>query len=177
MRSAFVGAFFAFLPPAAFAAPVTVPVDAVVMPDTPSGKGDPDMIVCRAPQQIAGSGQLGPKSCAYNYEWWQFTTHGKDLAADGETVIEKRTVAYPTGKGNPDAVTCRDPKYLGGSLHIRHFGPEVCQTNRFWADLIKDRKAVDASGGIVPAVRWGLMSASAGTNNADPQAGYRIGGP
>jgi hypothetical protein len=147
------------------------------MPDTPSGKGDPNGIVCRAPQRIAHSDRFGPKTCAYNFEWWYFTTHGKDLAADGETVIERRTVAHPTGKGNPEAVTCRDPQYLGGSLRIRHFGPEVCQTNRFWADLIKDRKAVDANGRIVSAVQqWGSIGDS-GPNYTDPLAGYRMGGP
>jgi len=31
-----------------------------VMPDTPSGMGDPAAVVCRAPQPIS-SGQMGPK--------------------------------------------------------------------------------------------------------------------
>jgi len=62
MRSAFVGAFFAFLPLAAFAAPVTVPVDAVVMPDTPSGKVIPTRSCAARPSrsQAAASSDQNP---------------------------------------------------------------------------------------------------------------------
>ena len=38
----------------------------------------------------------------------------------------------PRGNGDPDAVTCRVPQLLPGS---RLPGPEVCETNRFWATL------------------------------------------
>jgi hypothetical protein len=60
---------------------------------------------------------------------------GKDLAADGTTRVDRPTVADPTGEGEPDAVTCRTSKL---ALH----GP-VCQTNRFWADLIKNHQTID----------------------------------
>lgn len=101
MRYAAVGALFAFLATGAVAAPVAIPADAVVMPDTPSGKGDPNTIVCRAPQHIAGSNQVGPKRCGYNYEWWQLTSHGKDLAADGVTVINSPWWKTPMDRETP----------------------------------------------------------------------------
>ena len=158
MRIAVAGAFFACLlsSPSAFTASV-VTGDPVVMPDTPSGEGDPSTIVCRAPQQLSGNDRLGPKSCGYNYEWAQLTAHGKDLASDGKMVIDRRTVSNPKGKGNPDAVTCREPKLIGPrgmALRIQHYGPEVCETNRFWANLNKSRKIVAENGAIVPELEW-----------------------
>src|SRR5207302_5742288 len=115
--------------------------NAVVMASTPSGEGDPDTIVCRAPQRIADSGQFGPEACGHNYEWQRLAMNGKDLAPDGKTLIDRPTVANPKGEGDPDAVTCRTPRFV-----IR--GPliEVCRTNRFWADLIKNQQMVDAHG-------------------------------
>jgi hypothetical protein len=176
MRTAIVGALFACLfAPEAFAVPAVpaaIPADPVVMPDTPSGTGDPNTMVCRASQRISDGDQLGPKICGYNHEWWQLTAHGKDLAPDG-TVIDRPMEWSPKGHGNPDAVTCRKPKSLpepGFNL-----GPEVCQTNRFWADLIKNHKIVDARG-EVSAVSLG-MPAYEGTGYVDPLAGYRMGGP
>jgi hypothetical protein len=177
MRNAVVGALIACLPFSlgALAAPEITGVDPVVMPDTPSGVGDPRAIVCRAPQRFADSNQFGPKSCGYNYEWWQLTTQGKDLAPDGKTVIDRPVVANPDGKGNPDAVTCRAPRQIAGpSLHIRHFGPEVCQTNQFWADLNKNYKFVDARGVVV---RKPMPIIAPTSTYTDPLAGYRVGGP
>jgi hypothetical protein len=122
----------------------------VVMPDTPSGEGDPNTIVCRAPQRIADGGQLGPQACGHNYEWKQLAINGKDLAPDGKTVIDRPTVANPKGDGNPDAVICRTPKVVSSPQDwVKRFGPEVCQTNRFWADLIKNHQMVDAHGMVV----------------------------
>src|SRR4051812_16470329 len=99
----------------------------VRVPGTPSGEGDPDTIVCRAPQRMADSGQFGPEACGHNYEWQRLAMNGKDLAPDGKTLIDRPTVADPNGEGDPDAVTCRTPRFV-----IR--GPliEVCRTNRFW---------------------------------------------
>jgi hypothetical protein len=54
-----------------------------------------------------------------------------------------RTVANPKGNGDPDAITCRTPRDIGGpSLHIRHYGPEVCATNKVWAELIQNHITV-----------------------------------
>ena len=161
----------------AYAAPVETTDNAVVMTDTPSGEGNPNIIVCRAPQELPGSALFGPKLCGYNYEWWQLTTHGKDLARDGKTVIDRKMVADPRGTGNPDAVTCREPQPLPrrGGLRIDHFGPEVCQTNRFWASLIKDRKAVAANGYIVSVSP--SLPITGGSTFVNPLDGYRVGGP
>jgi hypothetical protein len=122
--------------PAASAAPSAAAKDAVVMANTPSGMtGDPDTIVCRASQGLAGGNQSGPEVCRRNSEWWSLTMKGKDLAPDGKTLIDRPTVASPTGEGDPDAVTCRAPKSA-----MR--GP-ICQTNHFWADLIKNHQTID----------------------------------
>jgi len=119
-------------------------IEPVVMPNTPNGEGDPNTIVCRAPQRMADSGQLGPQACGHNYEWQRLAMNGKDLAPDGKTLIDRPTVANPKGDGDPDAITCRTPKFV-------IMGPlvEVCLTNRFWADLIKNHQIVDARGVVV----------------------------
>lgn len=169
MRNAVVGALFVFLPPSAFAAPPAVPADAVVMPDTPSGQGDPDTVVCRAPQPMEGTDQLGPKVCGTNREWSLYRTHGIDLAPDGMTIVDKPMVSNPTGKGNPDAVTCRKPKPLQGPG--RNLGPEVCLTNQAWAELIKNRLMITADAVIVPEPRWRPSMES--TTHDDPLQGYR----
>jgi hypothetical protein len=128
-------------PPAA-PAPVTLPI-------TPNGNGDPDTIVCRSPQPIADSGQLGPTVCVSNHEWQQMAMKGKNLAPDGKTLIDLPTMDNPKGDGDPDAVTCRTPVYLQATdTLIRHFGPKVCQPNQFWADVIKKHQMVDAFGVI-----------------------------
>lgn len=126
----------------------------VVVANTPSGAGDPDAIVCRAPQRLAGSGQLGPQICLHNHEWWKVAINGKDVAADGESLIDKPTVANPRGEGDPGAVTCRTPKAVSsGQDWVKRYGPEVCRTNRFWADIIKNRQIVNAQGEVVPVPR------------------------
>jgi hypothetical protein len=170
MRIVIAGALFAslLLSASAFAAPFAAPAEdiasAAVMPDTPSGEGNPNTIVCRAPQQLPGSAQFGPKRCGYNYEWWQLTAHGKDLAPDGVTVIDRPMVASPRpkGHGNPDAVTCRKPMSLPEPG--LNFGPEVCQTNRFWADLIRKGQKVNAEG-IVGPDAWYSAYVPAPTSN------------
>ncbi len=98
MRCVAVGALFVLLPLSVYASPLTIPAASVVMPDTPSGKGDPNTIVCRAPQRLADSDQFGPKACGYNSEWWQLTAHGKDLAPDGKTVIDKKSLVIVPAK-------------------------------------------------------------------------------
>ncbi|HZQ39914.1 MAG TPA: M56 family metallopeptidase, partial [Rhizomicrobium sp.] len=109
--------------------------DVVMAANTPSGVGDPDAMVCRVPQRYAGSDRLGPAACGHNWEWLTMAANGKDLAADGKTLIDKPTVANPTGEGDPAAVTCRTSKSA-------MYAP-VCETNRFWADLIKNHQTID----------------------------------
>ncbi len=131
----------------------------VVMPITPSGMGDPNTIVCRAPQQIAGSNQFGPEACGHNYEWQRLMMNGKDLAPDGKTLINRPTVANPKGDGDPDAVTCRTPQFVA-------LGPliTVCRTNRFWADVIKNHQIVDARGKVVTPPPWRVPGAAYNSN-------------
>jgi len=113
----------------------------VVMADTPSGEGDPDTIVCRAPQRIPGTDQFGDVACGHNYEWKKLAWNGKDLAADDKTLIPRATVDRPTGKGDPNGVTCRTPFLLSAN-------PPVCRTNRFWASLIANGQTIDEHGQI-----------------------------
>jgi hypothetical protein len=109
--------------------------DVVMAANTPSGVGDPDVMVCREPQRYAGSDRLGPAACGHNWEWLTMALNAKDLAADGKTLIDKPTVANPTGEGDPDGVTCRAPKSA-------MYAP-VCETNRFWAQLTKNHQTID----------------------------------
>jgi len=60
----------------------------------------------------------------------------------------------PNGQGDPNAWTCRAPQYVtismkNGRARLGHMGPEVCQTNGFWAALIKNHKTVDETGAVV----------------------------
>jgi hypothetical protein len=131
--------------------------------NTPSGAaGDAQAIVCRAPQRFSGRDQLGPEVCGHNYEWLKLARNGQDLAADGKTLIDKPMVDNPKGDGDPDAVTCRTPKFVW-------LGPlvKVCETNRFWADIIKNRQFVDAKG----EVRTRMRPSSAAIGDAWPDYG------
>jgi hypothetical protein len=120
---------------AAAASSAPAATEPVVMPNTPDGGGDSDTIVCRAPQRIAGTNQFGEEACGHNYEWQKLALNGKDLAPDDKTLIPRATVDNPTGKGDPDAVTCRTSGFFSPY-------PPLCRTNRFWANLIKSRQTV-----------------------------------
>ncbi len=52
----------------------------------PSGDGDPNEIVCRAPQVVPGSRLPGPQVCKTNAAWAQYTRDGMELSADGSHV-------------------------------------------------------------------------------------------
>jgi beta-lactamase regulating signal transducer with metallopeptidase domain len=160
-----------------FASPSAGGTNAVVVANTPSGDGDSDTIVCRASQRIAGSGQFGPEACGHNYEWWKLAMNGKDLAPDGKTLIARPTVDNPKGDGDPDAMTCRTPKVVSSPQDwVKRFGPEVCRTNRFWADIIKNHQMVDARG-VVPTRRptydyGGLYGPGGHSNSFGPDSGH-----
>lgn len=124
-----------------------------VMPETPSGLGDPNAIVCRAPQPVAGSGEMGPQVCMHNSVWTRLSLTGQDLAADGKSVFARPTVDEPTGDGNPDAVTCRSPVPLTASRTRR--GPEVCLTNGQWKSIAAKQQRVNEAGEIVSARQEG----------------------
>ena len=117
-----------------------------VMPDTPSGTGDPNAVTCRAPQPLP-SGESGPKICMKNEIWVRLSLTGKDLSPDGKSVFERIAVDEPKGKGNPDAVTCRKPMPLTAS-RLR-FGPKVCLTNAQWKSIAEKNMVVTAMGDIV----------------------------
>src|SRR5258707_1381100 len=104
-----------------------------VLPDTPSGSGDPNAVTCRAPQPLSGSSGMGPKICMQNNIWVRLSLTGKDLSPDGKSVFARPGVVNPTGNGNPDAVTCRKPVPLTATR--TRFGPQVCLTNQQWKDL------------------------------------------
>jgi len=59
---------------------------------------------------------------------------------------------FPTGQGDPLAITCRPPQLLPSS---RLPGPEVCKTNAQWARYRKDGMEVAADGiHDVPSEKW-----------------------
>ena len=117
-----------------------------VLPDTPSGVGDPNAIVCRAPQRLP-SGELGPKICMQNNVWVRLSLTGKDLSADGKSVFDRPNITNPTGEGNPDAVTCRKP--VARTASRTSFGPQVCLTNQQWKDIAAKGMSVNTNGEIV----------------------------
>jgi hypothetical protein len=129
---------------AASSAPSVTSAKTVVMANTPSGAGDPNAVVCRAPQQIPG-GQSGPQVCLHNNEWWKVAMNGKDVAPDGKTLIDRPTVDNPKGDGDPDAITCRTPQFVRSGPPIK-----ICRLNSFWADLIKNHLMFDERGNVVP---------------------------
>ncbi|HZQ39913.1 MAG TPA: hypothetical protein VFA87_03940 [Rhizomicrobium sp.] len=135
------------------AAPPVMLVVSGVMAQTPTGAGDPNAVLCRAPQYIPGSGKIGPELCLHNSEWWKLAANGKDIAADGETLIDRPAVANPTGEGDPEAVTCRKPIRVSSPQDwVKRFGPEVCRTNRFWADIVRNNQIVNASGEVLEPI-------------------------
>ena len=69
---------------------------------------------------------------------------------------------YPTGQGDPDAVTCRVPQILPGS---RLAGPEVCKTNRVWAAMRAQHKDVSPDGSYYFATAGGRADIG-GTGNS-----------
>ena len=137
----------------AFLALLTTPALAVpddpsypVLPDTPSGSGDPNAVACRAPQPLA-SGGMGPKICMQNNVWVRLSLTGKDLSADGKSVFDRPGMVQPNGDGNPDAVTCRKPVPLTATR--TRFGPQVCLTNQQWKDIAAKGMSVNTAGEIV----------------------------
>ena len=55
--------------------------------DTPNGKGDPDVIACRLPQQLPGRHLTGPEICKRNREWAALYKAGNDLSPDGKSIV------------------------------------------------------------------------------------------
>jgi len=77
-----------------------------------------------------------------------------------QTTTEKSppVVDYPTGEGDPEAVTCRKPQPQPNS---RLPGPKVCKTNAVWAQYRKDGMDVSADGRLdVPSEKSRSLNAS-----------------
>ena len=117
-----------------------------VMPDTPSGAGDPNSVTCRAPQPLPAGG-MGPKVCMKNDIWVRLSLTGKDLSADGKSVFDRPNVDNPTGEGHPDAVTCRKP--VARTASRTSFGPQVCLTNGQWKEIAAKGMSVTVNGDVV----------------------------
>jgi hypothetical protein len=56
---------------------------------------------------------------------------------------QKSYTAFPTGEGDPDAITCRPPQPMPSS---RLNGPEVCKKNSEWAQYRRDGMDVAPDG-------------------------------
>ncbi len=88
LHSASLLACLMSLPPAAASVDVT---------GTPSGEGNPNAVVCRAPQMMPGSRLPGPRVCKINAIWAQYRKDGMEVAADGIQVVpgEKYRSLHP----------------------------------------------------------------------------------
>ncbi len=65
---------------------------------TPSGHGDPESVVCRAPQPLP-SGGMGPRICLRNVIWVRLTRTAQDLSADGKSVHRALSGVRSDGRG------------------------------------------------------------------------------
>jgi hypothetical protein len=82
---------------------------------------------------------------------------------DMQTSLKQAVLALdPRGEGDPNQITCRVPQYLPGS---RLRGPEICKTNRVWAQLAANKIVVSPDGRTLVAT--GIRS----RNCADPRLG------
>jgi hypothetical protein len=80
-------------------------------------------------------------------------------------VLKEAAIALnPRGDGDLDAVTCRAPQALPGS---RLPGPQVCKTNRAWAQLRADGKDISEDGTtIVPVLSRTRQVMAGGCNKS-----------
>ena len=76
-----------------------------------------------------------------------------------EGTREALLALYPSGAGEPEAITCRVPQQLPGS---RLPGPEVCKINRVWAQLRAEGKDISPDGITVIATLSGGRGVQAG---------------
>jgi hypothetical protein len=65
------------------------------------------------------------------------------------------TSATPDGRGDQNAWTCRKPiQHVGPG--VQTLGPMVCLKNQVWAELVRRRQTVDATGTVVPLPNTGI---------------------
>lgn len=88
--------------------------------DTPTGEGDPDIIACRTPQQLADSRLPGPEICKRNRDWAALYKAGMDIGSDGLSVVpgEKKRTTDKT------ALACIHGTF--GGPYEEHITVEVC---------------------------------------------------
>jgi hypothetical protein len=88
--------------------------------DTPKGDGDPDIIACRAPQQLPYSRLQGPEICKRNRDWAALYKTGMDISSDGSTVVPSEKVRT-TGKAGLNCIHS-----TVGGLYEEHITNEIC---------------------------------------------------
>jgi hypothetical protein len=76
---------------------------------------------------------------------------------------ETLNASFPTGEGEPLAITCRSPQKLPDS---RLYGPKICKTNAEWAQYRKDGMDISADGQHnVPAEKWRSLNTTGCRDN------------
>ncbi len=79
----------------------------------------------------------------------------------------------PRGDGEPDAVTCRVPQALPGS---RLPGPQVCKTNRFWAQLRAAGQDISPDGtAVIPTLSRSRLAMAGNCYTGSPPPGALFG--
>jgi len=91
------------------------------------------------------------------------TDSGAEAAPARESTREALLALYPSGAGEPDAITCRVPQLLPGS---RLPGPEVCKVNRLWAQLRAEGKDISPDGtSVIATLSNGRVTQAGCINN------------
>lgn len=106
--------FLAAAPALAQETDTTAPVRPVLL-DNPDGKGHPNAVTCRKPQQIPGERLKAPPVCLINEKWAELRKNGQDVSPDGSTIVESEKSrslhpqsCLPTGnvaRGNPQGAS------------------------------------------------------------------------
>lgn len=88
--------------------------------DTPKGEGDPDIIACRTPQNLADSRLPGPEICKRNRDWAALYKAGMDISSDGLAAVpsEKNRTTRKAG------LSCVHGTF--GGPYEEHITDEVC---------------------------------------------------
>ena len=55
--------------------------------DNPDGKGHPNAVTCRKPQQIPGQRLMAPPVCLINEKWAELRRNGQDVSPDGGQIV------------------------------------------------------------------------------------------
>jgi hypothetical protein len=57
------------------------------MLDNPDGKGHPNAVTCRKPQQLPGQRLMAPPVCLINERWAELRRNGQDVSPDGTRIV------------------------------------------------------------------------------------------